>query len=118
MGANCCGESKAVRATSLIDLPPPKIPTKDKLAAWELSQPFARCAMKAYMIHLNLAHEASGGKGVVELSQLVSQFSTPAWAPLKNSQSELVKFLTKSCAKGDSIDYQGLVCMGLLHCAD
>ena len=105
MGANCCGESKAISATSLIDLPPPKISRNDYLAAWELSTPFARCAMKAYMIHLNQAHEASGGNGVVELGQLVSQFSTPAWAPLKNSQSNLVKFLTTSLAKGDGIDY-------------
>ena len=70
------------------------------------------------MIHLNQAHVASGGKGVVELGQLVSQFGTPAWAPLKNSQSDLVKFLTTTLAKGDGIDYQSLVIMGLLHCAD
>ena len=118
MGANCCVQNKAVSATSLVDLPMPKIPKNDKLAAWELSTPFARCAMKAYMIHLNQAHEGSGGKGVVQLGQLVSQFGTPAWAPLKNSQSDLVKFLTTNLAKGDGIDYQSLVIMGLLHCAD
>ncbi len=72
MGAICCSNAKTINSTTLVDLPPPKIPLKDKLAAWELSQPFARCSMKAYMLHLEQAHTASGGQGSVELGQLIA----------------------------------------------
>ena len=72
--------------------------------------------MKAYITHLDEAHKSSGGTGSVELGQLVSQFNTPAWAPLKNSQSKLVKFLVTNFPAGDGIEYESLVILGLLHC--
>lgn len=74
--------------------------------------------MKAYITHLDEAHKSSGGTGSVELGQLVSQFNTPAWAPLKNSQSKLVKFLVTNFPAGDGIEYESLVILGLLHCQD
>ena len=37
---------------------------------------------------------------------------------MKNQQSKLVKFLTTNFTKGDGIDYESLVILGLLHCQD
>ena len=47
-------------------------------------------------------------------------FNTRAWNDLRNSNSKFYKFLTESLKdeSGAGIDYESLVCMGLLHCQD
>ena len=77
-------------STTLIDLPPPAIKGSDegdKLVAWEYQTPFARCSMMAFMAHLDLAHQASGAGGRVQLSDLAKEFSTPVWRDLKKEDS-------------------------------
>ena len=123
MGANCCGaQSKAaMQSSTLIDLPETKPSNpEDKLDCWELQTPLARTAFKAYLSQLDEAHKASGGQGSVELGQLVQKFSTPVWSQaLKSNDTEFMQFLTTQIPAGpDSVDYQSLVMLGLLHCKD
>ena len=104
----------------LRDLEVPTISTNDQLERWELQQPFVRCTIMAYMHCLNLAHQASGNNGYVMLEHLSKEFNTPAWNGLRKSDSKFSKFLMSSLKheSGKGVDYELLVCMGLLHCPD
>lgn len=117
MGASCCKPSDLnANSTVLVDLPAPKNIPNDKLEAWEIQSPFARCAFKAYLTQLVAAHQDSGGKGSVELGQLVQKFNTPVWKEALRENSQFVKFLKAKFAKGNGFDYDALVIFGLLHC--
>ena len=121
MGAICCDSRfNAENAGMLRDLEPPSISTNDQLERWELSQPFARATIMAYMHCLNLAHQASGDNGYVMLEHLSAQFNTPAWNALRKSESKFSKFLMTSLKheSGKGVDYEMMVCMGILHCQD
>ena len=103
----------------MTDLPAPKISKTDKLLAWEQKLPLMRCSMKAFMTHLELAHEQSGNEGYVRIEDLISNFTTPAWRDLKKADSDFRKLLeTNAHNSGKGIDYEFLVIMALLHCRD
>lgn len=111
----------ALEYQDLIDLPCPIIDGRDKVTSWELCLPFARCSMKAYIYHLNLAHEMSGSRGEVCLEDMASVFSTEAWSPLQDEDSVCYQFMTselKVKKRGGKLDYNSLVIMGLLYCQD
>ena len=108
-------------SSELVDLPPPKITTKDKFEQWELTQPWVRCNMLAYRVHLDLAHEDCGGEGFVTRAALARQFNTPVWSGLKNADSKLSKFLVEWMCDDDDkskLSYESLAIFGILHCKD
>ena len=117
MGA-CC-EPKALSSNELIDLPAPVLDKSDKVAAWEQSQPFARCTFSAYYTQLTKAVDASDCEGDVSFKALRANFKTPAWAPLKNDQGDFCKYLRRVAGKTEeTLDFKHMVCLGLLYCQD
>ena len=114
----CC-EPTTPQSSELIDLPAPKITTKDKFEAWELAQPWARCSMLAYRTKLDAAHEACGGKGKITRSCLAQKFSTPVWQGLKTADSALSRFVVQYMIDEDDsskLSYESLMIWGILHC--
>ncbi len=99
MGADCCSNAN-FKSDNLIDLAPPSISTSDQIEAWELTLPFQRATMKAYMTCLNQAYEDSGADQTVTFDALAVNFNSNAWKAIRNMDSKLCKFLKKH-AKSD-----------------
>ena len=74
--------------------------------------------MAAYAHCLDNAHNESGSSGFVTLHALSMQFTTNAWAQLRNPNSKLVKALKTHMghSEKESLDYTRMMMMGLLHC--
>ena len=104
----------------LRDLPAPMISTSDEFERWELSQPFVRCTISAYLHQMNAAHESCGAEGRISREALQQHFNTQAWAELRKETSKFSTFLSTTLMheSGKGVDYESMICMGLLHCQD
>ena len=117
MGA-CC-EPKALASNEMVDLPAPALDKNDKVVAWEQSQPFARCTFSAYFTQLTKALEASDCQPDVSFLALRANFKTPAWATLRNDESDFCKYLRRVAGKTEeTLDFNHMVSLGLLYCQD
>jgi hypothetical protein len=112
---------------ALEDLAPPKSwGLRDEIQTFEQSLPFNRVEVEQAIALVDVAEaaekEKGGAEGSVSLASLSEVFDSPAWAPLKDSNSVLAKLLLsetfKDAEKGteaDKIDVDTLKCFFLFH---
>lgn len=66
------------------DLAAPSSSGKDPLTRFEFSLPFCRSLINTFVEHARKAEKAAGGQGFVTIETLAEQFTSAAWADLKN----------------------------------
>jgi len=95
----------------------------DKFAKFEHSLPFCRIYLATFWEVLVDAKTECGNESFVTLESLQKRLDSPAWAPLKDSNSTLCKVILsgnfKDAESGQSeeqIDFNTLATFALLHC--
>ena len=111
---------------ALKDLAPPKSwGLRDEIQAFEQNLPFNRIEVSVFMDLVDQAtaaqKERTGVENAVTLATLSEFFDSPAWEPLKDSNSVLSKLLLHSRfheedgTPADHVDSDILKCFGLFH---
>ena len=106
--------------------PPTSSGSNDEIVKFEQSLPFNRIEItelikRAYIAAQN-QKKATGDECSFTLANLAEQLNSPAWAALKDPQSNLAKLLLHSCFHKDDgipVDHVHIVefkCFGLFHC--
>lgn len=86
----------------MVDLAQPSFDSKDRFDTWEKQLPFARTSMAAFRRQLNLAHEKSGGQGIVTREAFLERFTSAVW--LKNLEKWNALFQGHCMAEQENTD--------------
>lgn len=98
--------------------------SSNKIEAFENSLPFCRGLIVPFCDHIRKAEKISGGDGYVTINSLKEELTSPAWDPLHDVDSVLVRILLSSAFKNpekgitsdDHICSDTLKLFGILHC--